>query len=95
MKIKLAFPGIFDIPRYEPMDAIVFGVWAAHCYGIAGVEWQITHVPTGKRVDLCLHLTRDEAVHIAHRLSMWGDGQPTKQLCEAAFGEVLDGVTYL
>jgi hypothetical protein len=88
------------------MDAIVFGIWAAHHYGITGIwaahhygitgeEWQITHVPTGKRLDFCLPLTRDEAVHIAHRLSMWGDEQPTRQQCEAAFAEVLDGVTYL
>lgn len=56
--------------QFWPVDACVFGEWAAHPSHLDEPTWCVTHVPTGRRVHSEVVLDKRTAMAIAEALSL-------------------------
>ncbi len=56
--------------QFYPVDACVFGEWAAHPSHLDEPTWCVTHVPTGRRAHSEVELDERTAMAIAEALSL-------------------------
>lgn len=85
--INIAVPSESDEPNYEPVEAIVFGAWAAHPQWLSHLRrepdrWTVTHVYSGLALPTLTISDFDEvaAINLAAYLELAGVKGPTSEV---------------
>lgn len=86
--INIAVPPDLDgTPRFEPVEAVVFGAWAAHPEWLSHLRrepdrWTVTHVYSGCALPTRTISDFDEvaAINVAARLELAGIGGTTLEV---------------